>query len=98
MIKTLVALLLAALATVPALAAEHVFTVTNRTEAAVTQILVQGGQVVDFKRIPANGERPLTLTLPDGVCTTRLTIVFDDSDSIDFGTYDACNSGGLDLG
>ena len=98
MTKTVPAIIVfAALAAAPTLAADHVFVVTNRTQAAVTSIVVRGGEIADFQRVPSNGQRNLTLRLPDGVCETRLTFAFDDSDSIVVNTYDACNSGGIDL-
>lgn len=90
------ALLAALLATVPTVAAEYPFVVTNKTESEITGISVRNGEVVGFKRIAQGGERSFTLNLPEG-CETRLTVHLRDSDSVVINSYDACNSGGVDV-
>lgn len=90
------ALVFAGLTGLPATAAEHQFEVTNSSQAAITNIIVRGGQVTDFKKVPSGGTRALTLSLPDGTCATRLTFAFDDSDTIVM-DYDACESGGVNV-
>lgn len=92
----LTSLVLAGFVILPSSAAEHAFSVTNKSQAAITGIVVRGGQILDFKKVPSNGTRELTLSLPDGTCQTRLTFAFDDSDSVVM-DYDACESGGVDV-
>lgn len=89
-------LALAGLFATPVIAAEHAFSVTNKSQAQIIDIVVRGGQITDFKRVPAGGVRALTLSLPEGTCATRLTFAFDDSDTIVM-DYDACESGGVDI-
>lgn len=78
-------------------AAEYDFVVTNKTDDEVNSIFVQNGKVNNFKRVPSNGERSMTITLPDGVCMTRIQVGFSGSEAVFNESYDACNSGGLDL-
>lgn len=96
MLRPLAVLAFAVLVAAPALAAEHAFVLTNKTDAAVTRVVVRGGELADFRTVAANGERSFTLVLPDGVCDTRLTIVLEDQNIV-FDHYDACNQGGIDV-
>ncbi|MBE0580283.1 hypothetical protein [Devosia sp.] len=91
------AAVLAGLAT-PAVAADYAFEVTNSTQFDLVAIHVQGGKVNDFMTVRSNGERQFTLSLPAGVCKTRLNVIFNDSDSVVFDSYDACEKGGIAIG
>ena len=91
------AAVLAGLAT-PAVAADYPFEVTNSTQFDLVAIHVQGGKVNDFMTVRSNGERQFTLSLPAGVCKTRLNVIFNDSDSVVFDSYDACEKGGIAIG
>ena len=81
----------------PALAAEHAFEVNNRTQFDLVAIHVQDGEVTDFMTVRSNGKRQFTLSLPDGVCTTRLNVIFNDSDAVPFNSYNACENGGITI-
>jgi hypothetical protein len=97
MTKSLLGALLAALiATLPTMAAEYPFVVTNKTSSDITGISVRNGEVVGFKRIAQGGERSFSLSLPNG-CDTRITVHLNDADSVIIDNYDACNSGGVDV-
>ena len=79
-------------------AAEYDFVVTNKTDSDVRSIWVKNGEIAGFKRVPANGERAMAIVLPDGVCDTVVQVSFADNDSVMSQSYNACDSGGLDLG
>ena len=81
----------------PVVAADYPFEVTNSTQFDLVAIHVQGGKVNDFITVRSNGERQFTLSLPDGVCTTRLNVIFNDSDAVAFNSYDACKNGGITI-
>jgi hypothetical protein len=83
--------------TLPAFSAEHVISITNRSQSDVTSVVVRGGQVLDFRRIPSGGFRDLTVSMPDGQCATRITFAFEDVDGLVLDNYDVCNDGGVEL-
>lgn len=98
MTKRILGVMLATvLVAAPAFAADYPFVVTNKTDSDIISINVRGGQVVGFKKVVQGGERSFTLSLPDGTCTARIQINLNDADAILFDSYDACNSGGLDV-
>jgi hypothetical protein len=95
--RALRAIALLMLASAPALAADYPFTVTNKTDADMVSINVRDGQINGFKRVAQGGQRSFTITLPDGVCETRLQFNFNDSDSLTMNDYDACNGEGVEV-
>jgi hypothetical protein len=81
----------------PAVAADYPFEVNNVTDFDIVAIHVQDGKVNDFMTVRSNGKRQLSLSLPDGVCTTRINVIFNDSDAVPFGSYNACENGGITI-
>ena len=89
-------MLAALFAAVPAsvLADDFQLTVENFYTDAMTGMSVSGGKVANFKRVPANGTRVFTVTLPDGACAARISVTFangyayHDNEKFDFCQYD----------
>jgi hypothetical protein len=85
----LLATALAAVSTA-ALAADFPLIIENTYTDALTGLSVSGGKVKDFKRIPANGKRTFTVTLPDGKCEATVGLNFANGHYHDAGKFDFC--------
>ena len=81
----------------PVFAADYAFVINNRSSGALVDVVVQGGQVADFKRVAPGSQRELTISVPDQACRTRVTLVFDDSENLVVDDYDVCENGGLTI-
>ena len=81
----------------PVFAADYDFVLTNSTDSQVVGVHPQFGKVIGFKPVAANGERSFTISMPEGVCETRIQFIFADAEPTSIEGYDACNSGGIDL-
>ena len=73
-----------------ALAADYQLTVKNKYTDAMSGISVTGGKIHDFKRVPANGKRVFTVTLPDGQCEANIVVTFANGAADDGGAFDFC--------
>ena len=94
MFKALLLAGVVALVPTAILADDFQLTVKNGYTDTITGISVSGGKVADFKRVPANGQRTFTVTLPDGKCAANIAVTFangyayHDNDKFDFCQYD----------
>lgn len=78
-----------------AAAGSYSFLLRNVASLDVTRLTVKDGKVQGFKRLPKGGERSVTITLPDGVCRSRIRITFANNTHIDNTSYDICSEDGL---
>jgi hypothetical protein len=95
--KTL--LFAAALMAIPADASAQTFelTIKNGFVEALTGFSVRGGEVEGFRPILPSATRVVSITVPDGACEVRMSVVFADSQSLDVGAFDLCENDLLEL-
>lgn len=84
-----------ACAALPAVAAEHAFTLHNNLSKPITGVMVKGGEVSGFKKIAPGARVTFTVTVPGKECAAAISARVGENRRS--GRVNLCDAGGYVL-